>query len=133
MGRVRLLVETSALVAIALEEPGWEKLAEAIASANNPVTTCINVFEAALALSRVRELAPTETHSLVERLVAALGVEVAGISPEMIALAALARQRFGAGRYGLNFGDCLSYAAARHFKARLLYVGNDFAATDVND
>ncbi len=89
MGRVRLLVETSALVAIALEEPGWEKLAEAIASAKSPVTTCINVFEAALALSRVRELAPTETHSLVERLVAALGVEVAGISPEMIALAAL--------------------------------------------
>jgi ribonuclease VapC len=127
-----ILVETSALVAIALEEPGWEQLAETIASAATPMTTCVNVFEAALALARVREVKPTEAHRLIQELVEVLGVRIAAIVPEMTALAISAREKFGAGRHGLNFGDCLSYAAARFFQAKLLYVGNDFAATDVN-
>jgi ribonuclease VapC len=51
MGRRRvsetLMVETSALVAIILEEPGWRQLAERIAAAS-AFTTCFNVFEALL-------------------------------------------------------------------------------------
>ena len=129
---MKLLVETSALVAIALEEPGWEELAEAVASAESPMTTGVNLFEAALALVRVREVKPTEAHGIVEDLVGALGVRVAAVVPEMTLLAVQAREKFGAGRYGLNFGDCLSYAAAKFFQAKLLYVGNDFAATDLN-
>jgi ribonuclease VapC len=128
-----LMVETSALVAIALEEKGWEELAETIASAEVPMTTCINLFEAALALVRVKEVKPTEAQSLVQDLAAIMGLQVEAIVPEMMDLAVRARENFGAGRHGLNFGDCLSYAAARYLQARLLYVGNDFAATDVND
>jgi ribonuclease VapC len=30
-------------------------------------------------------------------------------------------------------GDCLSYGAAKESRARLIYVGEDFARTDVND
>ncbi len=40
---------------------------------------------------------------------------------------------FGAGGHSLNMGDRLSYGAARMARARLLYVGDDFARTDVND
>lgn len=32
---------------------------------------------------------------------------------------------------GLNFGDCFSYAVARDHACRLLYVGQDFAGTDL--
>ncbi|MBB4196455.1 ribonuclease VapC [Rhodoblastus sphagnicola] len=130
---MKLLVETSALVAIGLEEPGWEKLADTIASADAPMTTCVNVFEAALALVRVREVTPSEAHRLIQELVEVLGAQVAAIVPEMTPIAISAREKFGAGRHGLNFGDCLSYAAARFFQAKLIYVGDDFAATDVND
>jgi len=50
--------------------------------------------------------------------------------------AKLARQAFltyGKGRNParLNLGDCLSYAAAKALNASLLYVGEDFAKTDV--
>jgi len=31
----------------------------------------------------------------------------------------------------LNFGDCLSYAAATHLGQPLLFVGQDFVATDI--
>lgn len=40
--------------------------------------------------------------------------------------------RFGRGRHSaaLNFGDCLTYAVARLANEPLLFVGDDFAATD---
>lgn len=48
-------------------------------------------------------------------------------------LAHEAYQRYGKGRHpaALNFGDCLSYAAAKAKGARLLYVGDDFSRTDL--
>jgi ribonuclease VapC len=40
---------------------------------------------------------------------------------------------YGKGRHParLNLGDCFSYAAAKALNAPLLFVGNDFAQTDV--
>ena len=51
----------------------------------------------------------------------------------MIARAVEARERFGAGRHGMNMGDCLSYGAAKFFKTAMLYEGDDFGRTDVNE
>jgi ribonuclease VapC len=126
------MVESTALVAILLEEDGWQALAEQIVEAN-AATTCVNVFETTLALSRERRLAPTAAYDIVEAACASLDVEITGMDPSLIPLAVRARERFGAGPHALNFGDCLSYAAARAARARLLYVGKDFARTDVND
>ncbi len=129
---INLMVETSALVAILLEEHGWQALAEQIAE-SEAATTCVNIFEATLALSHERQFKPTAALELVEAACKSLDVQVTGVLPALISTAVNARERYGSGRYRLNFGDCLSYAAARHSGARLLYVGNDFARTDVND
>jgi ribonuclease VapC len=32
---------------------------------------------------------------------------------------------------GLNFGDCFAYEVAKRHACRLLYVGDDFAKTDI--
>jgi ribonuclease VapC len=61
-------------------------------------------------------------------------VEVA--MPPMIGPVAVgAFLRFGKGRHParLNFADCLAYACARGFGARLLFKGDNFSKTDVND
>ena len=54
---------------------------------------------------------------------------------ESLARAAMrARLDYGKGfgtRGGLNFGDCFAYALAKRHSAPLLYVGDDFALTDV--
>ena len=53
---------------------------------------------------------------------------------EVLALAcADAHRTFGKGIHpaGLNFGDCFAYALARQLGCPLLYVGNDFARTDI--
>ena len=42
-------------------------------------------------------------------------------------------RRFGRGRHAaaLNYGDCLAYAMARTARDTLLFVGEDFAKTDI--
>lgn len=42
-------------------------------------------------------------------------------------------RRFGRGRHpaGLNFGDCLTYAAAELAGEPLLFIGEDFSRTDL--
>ena len=126
------MVETSAVVAIILEEPGWRQVAERIVSAS-AFTTCFNVFEAALAVVREKDLSPSAAHVIVLDTTARLDIEIGDYASQAILHAVAARERFGPGRRGLNMGDCLSYGAAKERRARLIYVGEDFARTDVND
>ena len=126
------MVETSALVAIILEEPGWRQLAERIVGAS-AFTTCFNIFEAALALVRQRDLTPSAAHRIVLETAARLDVEIRDYPSRAIRHAIVARERFGPWTRGLSMGDCLSYGAAKESRARLIYVGEDFARTDVND
>lgn len=62
------------------------------------------------------------------------------IQPEIVSLdrsvADLARsafRQFGRGRHKakLNFGDCISYAAAQYLRLPLLYRGEDFPQTGI--
>ena len=116
------LVETSALMAILLREPDWRDYAESLLSGDCK-TGAVNVFEASLALASRRAIPVTQAH---------LGVEILPFTLEMLPQAIAARERYGRGRHGLNMGDCLSYAAAKHWGLTLLYKGADFARTDVN-
>jgi len=67
------------------------------------------------------------------RLIEGLGLEViaVGASEARRAADAHARWRKGVHPAGLNFGDCLAYAVAEEHNCPLLFVGEDFARTDV--
>ncbi len=69
----------------------------------------------------------------VEALVRELGVAVVSFGDAEWKVATTAYQRFGRGRHkaALNFGDCLAYATAAVAGDTLLYVGDDFALTDI--
>ena len=69
----------------------------------------------------------------LEALIASLPVSVVIVDEPMVALAVGAYRRFGKGQHPahLNYGDCFSYAAARHFDCPLLFIGNDFSQTDI--
>jgi ribonuclease VapC len=62
-----------------------------------------------------------------------LGVTVVPFGEREWHAAVEAFLRFGRGRHAaaLNFGDCLAYAAAVVANDSLLFVGDDFASTDV--
>lgn len=56
------------------------------------------------------------------------------VSPRMADIAFAAYRRFGKGTghaAALNYGDCFSYALAKHLGAPLLFKGDDFSWTDV--
>ena len=62
-------------------------------------------------------------------------IEVVSFTAELAQIARQAYRDFGKGsghRAKLNFGDCMAYALARSERQPLLYVGNDFAETDID-
>jgi ribonuclease VapC len=116
-----LLVETSALVAIALEESDWLDLAAAISAADCK-TTAFNVFEAVLAIAFRKSQSPEAAHEAVLAILAVSLIEILPFTPDMLTHAVAARQRYSRGRKRLNMGDCLSYGAAKQLGLKLLAV-----------
>jgi len=62
-----------------------------------------------------------------------LGLNVSTVSPAVARRVAKAYEKWGKGAHSadLNFGDCFSYELAKEHRCGLLYVGDDFAKTDV--
>jgi ribonuclease VapC len=122
-----IAIDTSALVAIVLKELQAE--------------ACLAVLEAEADVL-------ISAGTLAETLIVSAGRNIGGemarlldrISPDVIPVTAEAARRIGEayeqwGRgmhpVALNFGDCFAYALAKERACRLLYVGDDFAKTDV--
>ena len=125
-----MTLDSSVLVAILFAEPGYLDLVDRILEADHVRVGAPTLVEASLVTSGRRR---TPSAGEVEGLVAELGVTVVPFGEPEWRLAADAFSRFGRGRHpaSLNFGDCLAYAAARSLGDPLLFVGDDFAKTDV--
>ena len=69
----------------------------------------------------------------MNRIIASVVTQIIDVTPQRARLAAAAYTIWGKSFHAasLNFGDCFSYATAREFDCPLLYIGNDFARTDV--
>ncbi len=128
-----LFVETSALVAIILEEEGWEVLAGKIDATDKPVSTSVACFETICAIAQRKQISPSQAHEIVMATVEIAGITISGFSSEMLEHAVRAGELYGKGHHkaGLNMGDCLSYAAASHYQIPLLFAGDDFVHTDL--
>ena len=61
------------------------------------------------------------------------GLTVAPLTEARAQAAADSYRRYGKGWHpaGLNFGDCFAYALAKEVDCPLLFVGDDFAKTDI--
>jgi ribonuclease VapC len=125
-----MTVDSSALVAILFEEPGYLDLVDRILQADQARVAAPTVVETSLVVAgRRRSAAPGQ----VERLLRELDVHVVPFGEAEWPVAVEAFLRYGRGRHpaALNFGDCLAYAAATAAGDTLLFVGEDFARTDV--
>lgn len=127
-----MIVDTSALVAIVVREPGYETLLATLAS---PDTTAgigtPTVAELGIVLSARLGL---DARLLVVDLLAHLDIAEVPFTEAHWRAAVDAFWRFGRGRHraALNFGDCLAYAVAHVAGEALLFVGEEFAATDLS-
>lgn len=125
-----MIVDSSALVAIVLREPGWETVVDTLSSGPAGAGTP-TLAEAGVVLTA--KLGP-RGRSLLGRVVQEARIAVVPFTDEHWPLAIDAYARFGKGRHAasLNFGDCLTYAVARLASQPLLYVGEDFSRTDLS-
>ena len=126
-----MVIDTSVLVAIILDEPPRDFLRHALQSAATRIISSVSLLEAGMVL-RAREgpLVVPKLYGLVEEL----GIETIVFDEAQAKLAVSAFARFGKGmghRAQLNFGDCAVYALAAIRGEPLLATGNDFAATDL--
>lgn len=125
-----MILDSSAIVAVLLKEPGHEGLLDHLAENPEPGVGAATLVETGIVLSS-RMGASGET--LLSRFVQAQRIAVIALSEEHWPVAVQSFLAFGKGRHpaALNFGDCLTYAVARLSGEPLLCVGEDFAKTDL--
>jgi ribonuclease VapC len=128
-----MFIDASALVAILVREAEAADFARRTRQATVRHTSPVAIYEAALAISRVRRISVDLADNLVERLLATAAIQIISITPEVGRLAIRAFAQFGRGNHParLNMGDCFAYACARNLRVPLLCKGGDFAQTDI--
>jgi ribonuclease VapC len=122
-----IAVDTSALMAIVLNEPEAAACIAALETEADLLISAGTVAEALVVAARrnVREE--------MERLIEGLGFEIAAVTQASALRVAQAYEDWGRGLHpaALNFGDCFAYELAKERGCRLLFVGDDFARTDI--
>jgi ribonuclease VapC len=126
-----LVVDTSALIALVLEEEGYDAVAETLLASPRNLMSAVCVVEACEVYARKFDLEDVGAALMAD--LNRLRIDAVGVDLSHMRLAIEARVKFGKGRHPakLNFGDCFSYALAKAENRPLLFKGNDFAETDV--
>lgn len=123
------IIDTSAVVAIYALEPDALLFRDVLRTASQRIlpVCCLVEFCALQRLGGARDV-------WIREFMDDPSVSIPPMTREIAFLAADAALRYGRGtgqRAHLNFGDCMSYAHAIHFRAPLLFKGDDFTFTDV--
>ncbi len=122
-----IAVDTSALMAVLLYEPQAGACAAALQAEDRVIISAGTMVEALIVASG-RDLG---VH--LQRLIAELGLEVVSVTRETALRIEQIYRRWGKGNHpaSLNLGDCFAYDIAKEHGCPLLYVGDDFARTDI--
>jgi len=125
-----VILDSSALVAIVLDEPELETFVAKINAADTVAVAAPTLVEAGIVLSsRISE----DVGELLAELVVASDAVVIEFGPAHWQEAVSAWWRFGKSRHpaSLNLGDCFAYATARVADEPLLAKGDHFPQTDI--
>ena len=122
-----IALDTSALMAIVLDEPQAAQCISAIEAEDELVISAWTVAETLIVSAR------RNVEEEVAGLLDGLGVEVVNAGAAAARRISVAYSKWGKGGHpaGLNFGDCFAYEVAKERGCRLLFVGDDFSKTDV--
>lgn len=125
-----MTLDSSALIAILFREHGHLDLIDRILATDHVRVGMPTLVETSLVFAGRRR---TTAVGELEGLLRELDVTVVPFGEREWRAAVEAFLRFGRGRHkaALNFGGCLAYAAADAANDSLLFVGDDFALTDI--
>jgi ribonuclease VapC len=122
-----IAVDTSALMAIVLDEPQADACIAALDTADEILISAASVAESLIVAAR------RGVDEEMNKLINDLGLNVISVTQASAERVAQIYSRWGKGirPAGLNFGDCFAYDVAKEHGCALLYVGDDFAKTDI--
>jgi ribonuclease VapC len=126
-----VILDSSAVVAVLLQEDGYEELGLKMREADVLGIGAPTLVETGVVMGRRTN--GESGRVAVSRFRQDLDLIVIPFGEAHYEAASDAFHEFGKGRHPakLNFGDCMSYAAARVAGMPLLYVGGDFGRTDI--
>ena len=125
-----MVIDTSALLAILLNDPERRRYNKLIAASRKRLLSAASLVETGMVLEvRSGEGAGRELDLFLHRA----KFEVVPLDADQAEIARTAFRHYGKGSHpaGLNFGDCLAYAAAKATGEPLLFKGGDFSKTDI--
>jgi len=128
---MKLVVDTSAIVAILRAEVDAGRIVEVLGQAEERIMSSAAYLETGIVMANDKTSDGTER---LQRLMLSLDIRVADFTRVEAEEGMLAHRRFGRGSghpAKLNFGDCFSYALARTLSLPLLFKGDDFIHTDI--
>ncbi len=126
-----MVIDTSAVLAWLKHEPERERIVAALEEHEVCRISAVSLLEVHIVV-RARE-----HHTMpgkLQRFLEEIGAIVTPFDERQARLADDAFQRYGKGQghpAQLNLGDCAVYALAKALDEPLLFVGNDFAQTDI--
>ncbi len=122
-----IVVDTSALMAIVLNEPEADACAAVLEADDRLLISAGTVAEAMIVAAR------RNVGEEMIQLIDGLGFEIISVTPASARRIAQAYEQWGKGVHpaALNFGDCFAYEVTKEHSCRLLYVGKDFSQTDI--
>ena len=125
-----MVIDTSALLAILLNEPEADAMIDAFERDHRRMLSTVQLLEAAIVIEAKKGSAGgRELDLLLHRA----QVQIVNFTAELAEAAREAWRRWGKGNHfaGLNFCDCCAYALAQQMGEPLLFKGDDFRKTDV--
>ena len=122
-----IAIDTSALMAISLDEP-TAAACEAVLAAEDEVLISAGTLAELLIVSSGRRVG-AKMADVLNRFDFTIVPVTAAVARQI----GTAYEQWGRGMHpaALNFGDCFAYVVAKEHRCRLLYVGDDFAKTDI--
>ena len=123
------VIDTSAIIAAAAGEPEAEQVLDVLSHGGPLYMSAATWVELWIVVDSRGD--PTLSNDVGELLA---DVEVGPLTADQANLARRAYRQYGKGSgsgANLNYGDCFSYALAKARREPLLFVGQDFARTDL--
>jgi ribonuclease VapC len=126
-----MVLDTSALLALLLDEPEADAFRAALEEDATRLVSAATLLETAIVIeARKGEAGGRELDLFIHKA----EIVVVPADADHVTAARRAYRRFGRGRHaaGLNFGDVFAYALANTSGEPLLFKGEDFTKTDVS-
>ena len=126
-----MTVDTSAIIALLKQEPGWQGLRDELHAAHTLKISAGSYLELSIVVDSWKN---PILSARVDELVEEFDIVIEPVTVEQARVAREAYRNYGRGSghaAKLNFGDCFSYALARVMREPMLFTGDDFKHTDI--